>query len=59
MIKKIKYFFLFLIALSCLTGCSSSNEKLSDEDEQTLQILQQMETVNRITRDIVFYQSNQ
>lgn len=59
MIKKFKYFFLFLIALSFLTGCSSSNEKLSDEDEQTLQILQQMETVNRITRDIVFYQSNQ
>lgn len=57
MIKKFKYFFLFLIALSCLTGCSSSNEKLSDEDEQLLQ--QQMETVNRITRDIVFYQSNQ
>lgn len=56
MIKKFKYFFLFLIALSCLTGCSSSNEKLSDEDEQ---LLQQMETVQRITRDIVFYQSNQ
>ena len=58
MIKKFKYFFLFLIALSFLTGCSPSNEKLSYEDEQTLQILQQMETVQRITMDNIF-QSNQ
>lgn len=55
MIKKFKYIFLFLIALCCLTGCSSSNEKLSKEDEELLQqqqdLLQLMETVNRITMD--------